>query len=305
MRLIILGNGFDLAHKLPTNFSDFREFMKNHDESFVDKIDEYIIDGTEWNEIETDLENFNSEKFREKNCTYLVDYTSDEWRDSANHDYQYQMDLNSEFIKDLQPNLRYWISSIDVNITPIYNKELFEGDCKFLTFNYTRTLEVVYNISDNILHIHGYEGKDEDELIVGHNNKDRLKPNYGAIPECEIDWRIREGDEKVFNKLESFYKNSAKIIENYKDFFESLVDVSEIYVIGHSMSYIDEIYFQHILKLVPAECVWNITYHGDSAETKMEDYNKKLNSISSIGIKNYNLIKSDDLLKKEVKLCRK
>ena len=113
--------------------------------------------------------------------------------------------------------------------------------------------------------------------------------------------------EKANPRLRKFTLFSIQDInnENYKDFFESLVDVSEIYVIGHSMSYIDEIYFQHILKLVPAECVWNITYHGDSTETKMEDYNKKLNSISSIGIKNYNLINSDDLLKKEVKLRRK
>lgn len=297
-RLIIIGNGFDIAHELPTTFPDFRKFMKIHDESFVDKIDKYIVYGTEWNRIEKDLEDVDVENFREKNYTYLTNPASDEWRESANHDYQYQIDFDSEFLKDLPQNLRYWIGSVDVNVAPVYLKELFEGECKFLTFNYTRTLEVAYNIPVyKILHIHGDVGIEDDKLIVGHNNKERLKPRYGEIPDDEIDWRIREGDELVFNKLKLFYKDSTNIIENYNDYFDSLGDVSEIYVIGHSMSYIDEIYFCHILKSVPTECMWNITYYGDTSEEERKDYNRKLHSISSIGIKNYNLINADDLRK--------
>ena len=305
-RLVIIGNGFDLAHGLKTSLHNFRDFMEIHDSSFVAGIKKCAGFDIDWNELESVLDCLEPEDFKEKNYAYLIDPASDEWRDSANHDYQYQIDVDSEFIQSLSKNLKKWIRTIDVNVTPVFPKELFEGDCEFLTFNYTRTLEVVYNISEsNIWHVHGDALDDYNKLIVGHNDKEISKPDYYGYPDEDIDWRIQEGDETIYERMKLLYKGSAEIIDSNQWFFEELSDVSEIYVIGHSMSYIDEIYFQHILKLVPAECVWNITYHGDSTETEMEDYNKKLNSISSIGIKNYNLIKSDDLLKKEVKLRRK
>lgn len=46
--------------------------------------------------------------------------------------------------------------------------ELKTDDAAFLTFNYTPTLETLYNIDENIIfHIHGKAGTD-DELVLGH-----------------------------------------------------------------------------------------------------------------------------------------
>lgn len=297
-RLVIIGNGFDLAHGLKTSLYNFREFMEIHDSSFVAGIEGCAGSDLDWNELESVLDCLVPEDFREKNYTYLNNPASDEWRDSANHDYQYQIDVDTDFMPKLSIYLKKWIKTIDVNVDPVYPRELVEGNCEFLTFNYTRTLEVVYNIPEsNIWHVHGDAWNDYDELIVGHNDKEISKPDYYGYPDEDIDWRIRKGDETLYERMELLYKGSAERIEANQWFFEKLSDVSEIYVIGHSMSYIDEIYFCHILKSVPTECMWNITYYGDTSEEERKDYNRKLHSISSIGIKNYNLINADDLRK--------
>lgn len=43
MKLVIIGNGFDIHHKYKTSFNDFRQFLlDNKDESLVKRIDDFI-----------------------------------------------------------------------------------------------------------------------------------------------------------------------------------------------------------------------------------------------------------------------
>lgn len=37
-RLFIIGNGFDIAHGLPTRYLDFREFLEKNDFSFFERV---------------------------------------------------------------------------------------------------------------------------------------------------------------------------------------------------------------------------------------------------------------------------
>jgi hypothetical protein len=69
-----------------------------------------------------------------------------------------------EFIEEF----KNWVDSIDItNIKKIRDLPL---DSKYLTFNYTETLEKVYAIpKSNILHIHGSRLSDK-EYIIGHDN---------------------------------------------------------------------------------------------------------------------------------------
>ena len=50
----------------------------------------------------------------------------------------------------------------------------FFANDRFLTFNYTDTLECVYGIdAEKVLHFHG-RAASGDELIVGHNNPAKM-----------------------------------------------------------------------------------------------------------------------------------
>ena len=55
MNLIIIGNGFDLAHNLNTRYSDFMEYLWKNDKEFYDRLTKYIYDEDLWNDFETAL----------------------------------------------------------------------------------------------------------------------------------------------------------------------------------------------------------------------------------------------------------
>lgn len=54
-RLIIIGNGFDRAHKLPTSYEDFKGFLKIHDYHFYQAISRYIPEEDLWCDFEMAL----------------------------------------------------------------------------------------------------------------------------------------------------------------------------------------------------------------------------------------------------------
>lgn len=59
--------------------------------------------------------------------------------------------------------------------------------------------------------------------------------------------------------FESF-KDTSKVIEHNYNFFNSLNNIREIYIFGHSMSEIDLPYFIEIKNKLTAPCFWCISY---------------------------------------------
>lgn len=195
-RLFIIGNGFDIAHGLPTKYSDFRDFLRKHDFSFFEKIfeiykysfrriihpvtheilnlndevkDEY---GLLWQDFEISMGNINESIIPNKYEFRL------EWEDEYDDQIRKFIDQDIkkffyEVYEHLQNKLDEWISNIDItNLTKkslLINKKNYD---LYLNFNYTRVLEEVYNIEEGICHIHGEMG--ETPLIMGHNNKDKI-----------------------------------------------------------------------------------------------------------------------------------
>ena len=69
MKLFIIGNGFDRAHDLPTQYWDFRKYLEKNYSEFLSMFEENydIYKGTNdeekqsilWNELEKNLANIN------------------------------------------------------------------------------------------------------------------------------------------------------------------------------------------------------------------------------------------------------
>src|SRR5690625_2865175 len=190
-KLFIIGNGFDTAHCLKTSYSCFRNYLlesypkidmydsslpdfkimpdggiKYNDEQVLSTLfyllNEAEMDESEWNKIESSLGylNYNLlyDNFEE---VYDKDGTINYW-----HTAQRNEDIASDLIipiTSIQDYFKEWIESIDLTKVKSIKKfkDLIEKNDKFLTFNYTNTLEKVYDVKESdICHIHGNQYED-------------------------------------------------------------------------------------------------------------------------------------------------
>lgn len=147
----------------------------------------------------------------------------------------------------------------------------FTANDRFLTFNYTDTLECVYGIdAENVLHIYG-RAASGDELIVGHNNPAKMPK---GIEDDFLDntANIRAIVETV-NKLE---KKTKKIIACNRMFFDSLGSIDEVTVYGHSIEDVDMPYFEEVGKCVNASTRWTFYCYDDEKQGHYEDVARRL-----------------------------
>ncbi len=214
------------------------------------------------------------------------------WRDSANHDFQYMISEDLSFATNISRYFSEWILHINTSVQPILSSNVLNGNCLFLNFNYTDTLEKVYSIpASNILYIHGNALRGNN-LILGHHDatlfQGKAIPAFNAAEEhgmymedIEEDFRLQEAKEIIKDYFRKTYKDTASIIRYYQAFFDSLVTVNEVYIFGHSLSEIDFDYFAKIKRNVLPTCQWYISYH--------EDINNAQNLIRRLNIKNFQL----------------
>lgn len=257
-KLFVIGNGFDLAHNLPTKFDpDFKRIAIKHDKNhFWDLYQSRK--GDIWSDFENLLGcpdfNFLEEIFN----GYAPDYLSD--RESDRDAIIYQVEFNG----NIQDALYEFANNAEKSLESLKRKTFFEQllqpDGYYITFNYTHTLEDVYDIlNEQILHIHGEVGENNLELGYPEGSFTPEKYSYdvrqkgkGPYTEFEIedyiegieDYYIRTAYEQLFNKCKSFYKEIR--IDLLKAFLDiNQCEVEEIIVYGHSCA-IDFEYFSYL-----------------------------------------------------------
>ena len=296
-RLVIIGNGFDVAHNLPTSYCDFLEQLNEKHHDFFEMICQYIPKESLWYSFEEALSELDEEQLQDDNLCYLLDYGDENWRDSAHHDFQYMIGEALSFAKDIPVYFFEWISKINTHVTPQMPSHLVDKNNLYLSFNYTDTLESVYNIPEkNILYIHGKASRG-DELIVGHHTDDLVQdeeePVFSSEEERQLyydnydeDVRVTEAKGIIKSYFKETYKDTETIIANNSSFFQSISAVNEIYIYGHSLSYIDFDYFIKIHNTITSKCKWNIYCY------KAEDYDKAKQLVRTLNITEYALYQS-------------
>lgn len=314
----MIGNGFDIAHELPTKYFDFKNYLLSYEKepemimdgfvrldsispqerarhNFYEAISKYIPKQDLWCSFEKALGFLDYEQIQEDNSCYFLDYGDDNWRDSANHDFQYMIGEDLSFARDIPKYFFEWIKSINTRVKPILQSNIFMGNCLFLNFNYTDTLEQVYAIpTSKILYIHG-NALCGDDLILGHHDaslfQERVIPAFNSEEEYEIymennmeeDFRLQEARAIIKEYFKKTYKDTTSIICQNQAFFYSLKNIDEVWILGHSLSEIDFFYFLEIKKYVPLSCQWNISYHDDCTNAQ--------NLVRDLKIKNYQLFR--------------
>lgn len=281
--LYIIGNGFDIYHGISSRYFDFKEYLSNVDNDLHDLVEEYIPAQEDWSDLEAALAEIDIDHVIENASQFLVSYGAEDWSDAYHHDYQYEV---NEIINALSVSLKMrfgeWVRQLvipsvkELKISPLR----LPSTSRYFNFNYTSSLVDIYSISrNNIFYIHG-QAQENDELVLGHSWSPVEIPSLNNVPDIEsIDTRVMEGNEIINGYFGHTFKNSANIIAENNDYFVSLRDVSKIFVLGHSLSIVDEVYFKEIVKNIRVDVVqWFVTYYRDDEK----DHHSEV--LSRIGI---------------------
>lgn len=266
--LYVIGNGFDLAHGLPTKYEDFHKWLqKNGYQQFIDMFEQLynnVLDTKgKWCDIERALGEYDLNEVYEWDMNYQycnTDLTS------------YQLCKNVKtVVVSLQNLLIEWAQSIQLaNVKKIQNIYKIEKENSvFLSFNYTKTLERVYGIGESsILHIHG-DVDNPNNIIIGYKGKhyqSRDDVPFTSMNEKEKAKLI------IHNELRRYIKDTTYQIEKNHLFFDSLTDVKYVNVIGHSCADVDKPYFDRITDSIKEDALWSLYYHDINEKNYFEDF---------------------------------
>lgn len=309
--LVIVGNGFDIAHKLKTKYMDFIEYicvfekepiyiapgwvltdsMSKEDQiknELYSKLKKYIPEEDLWYSLEESLGQLNYEQLMEDNSDYFIGYGDDSWRDSANHDYQFMINEELNFTGEMTRQFTKWIETINTMVQPLpLIVPIVKKNNIYLNFNYTDTLERSYGISESsIKYVHG-KAKRRDKLILGHHDDSfwsredlsmMTDEEYEEYMEyqSERDFREMEAGQIIEDYFKRTYKDTQKIISEHDDFFKTLSHVNDIYILGHSLSDIDFNYFKEVKSNTSSNCRWIISYYSPTDYDRANNLIKKL-----------------------------
>lgn len=308
MRLIICGNGFDLHHGYKTGYYDYRNFLlENYPDScsaFEDFPYINLSGSDKWSDLEQSL-TIGYEECIEN----AVDEGYPNWNDDSDsrwHGIEIDLEEQTKFIFDFTGlYFLQWFTHTDFS-EPQKLMDLDNNDC-YLTFNYTSTLEKVYNIkSENIMHIHGQIDFVEESVELARNigdtngNIEATKgiqfgsvENNGETIKAEMERKYGQDDfygasieSGIYNIIE-FCKVASKNLEmNYDSLknFINIDDIEEVVVMGHSLIGVDCPYYADIIVPNLKDCRWVFHWHFNSDKKDIEEFIKKFS------INNYFLV---------------
>ncbi|HVS97404.1 MAG TPA: bacteriophage abortive infection AbiH family protein [Puia sp.] len=268
--LVIVGNGFDLHHGIPSSYWNFRDYIVEHDNDLLDTMEEHFASDSLWSDFEGTLAYLDTDMIADNASDYLVSYGAEDWSDAYHHDYQRAIDEVLNGITDKMPKLfTEWVLQLPVTNDVVARKLNLIRKAKFLTFNYTPTLEIVYQIpADRICYLHHKAVNINSNLIVGHGIPPTPKapPTEFQLAEMEsADPRVLHGERSLAGYLAETYKPTDKILRDNKVFFESLRGVDEIHVLGHSLSDVDWPYFRRVVAATRRNFpLWKFSFHDPS-----------------------------------------
>jgi len=293
--LYIIGNGFDISHGLPTSYWDFRTFLEKHDLDFLLRLEEMFGIAS----IDLDDPRVNAEAWETKIKEILwgsleekLAYPDTEEMRSVSESVVGQLDLDGGnwgiedtmddywesmygFVKKLPSLVLAWVNSIDLSSVVPRKKSFFNlTQGKFLTFNYTSTLEECYRIDPQIIeHVHGgLEPYTDSMPVFGHGDRNAAFDH--RMLAGEADALYDEGNKSIENAIANYYertlKDTSAIIRQKRWFFQSLQTTKNIVVLGLSYSDVDMPYLHEVNKWVGPDTRWTMCYYSPKDNSRID-----------------------------------
>lgn len=200
--LYILGNGFDRFHGLDTSPDAFLEILKNEDIYNETETAEIVFKryNVLWGDYESCLADIDLERIADDQMI-VPDYLSD-------HEYDrdsgiFNMEQYTESLRDaVQNSLKIMVDNANNELevkTPLLY-DFVKGDDAVLSFNYTSTLERLYDIPSGvpICHIHGFRENGEP-LLLGFRNGITEDGYYNSVFDRETIQKVQKRIEEIQN----------------------------------------------------------------------------------------------------------
>jgi hypothetical protein len=235
--LIIIGNGFDLAHGLKTNYSDFKTDIKNHPEKYGIQMsfDNYLLksllkdDNELWSDIEATyfdiLVNFDNKSHLRKYYHPIETYKSIKL---LNDDFEKIKDFLSIYLFEQEQKFK----SIN-NYQKIFN-EFNNKDTVIVNFNYTKTVKHYINERKiKLIHIHGELNKENNPIIFG------FAANHEESKKLLI-----ENDNNYVRNIKKFnylFTNNESLLKKHLQ-----SDEYNVFILGHSCGISDRLILSQI-----------------------------------------------------------
>ncbi len=263
MRLFIIGNGFDLNHGYKSSYLEYKKYLLSHREYTIGSfhLSDFFEDDDEmWSDFENNLEYVN---FKQNTNFYLGELTEDMSDKEWEREYSRRSSLQDSFEETpdtILPAICESLSDFICETTEKnaqhkdYFKKIMTNNDSYITFNYSKTLEKIYNISSSrIDYIHGIahksfhkdpdniDGTYEDPAIIfGHGNLSRKQyvseeSNPFNPNACLVDLNKYLEKQYQINEFENFVMTST---------------FSKIEIIGHDLGPVDLPYFDVLKKYV-------------------------------------------------------
>lgn len=287
MNLFIIGNGFDLGHGLPTRYWNFRCYLEEHRGDFLRDFEEkYYLRGEGlqtylWNDLELNLANIDEDVLIEQ-MYQSTDLGLESGNIGIEDTLNYYFADEFMYIEKLTTYLKEWIEVVNQELDGMNRRTSLINESHqdiFMNFNYTTTLEDIYNISRlNVLHIHGVIDSD-NELVLGHSNSSRI--NYFNEKYTDYQNRFDEQSAPIYNVLTDYCSKTYKDVNNYihKLFSLNFDAVERVIIIGHSLGDVDLPYFEEVKERVNGDTAWHVYYYD---ENHIEMFKDKLTQIGII-----------------------
>lgn len=308
--LYVIGNGFDIHHGLKTSYKEFAIFLKNEDIELYSDINKFIdlknLEDNLWYKFEEDLARLKMDDIFDYLKNYLPDSLSPILEERDLEEFPNEVkNLLKVISEGIIENFSKFIKNIACDNSGFELAINLKKNAHFLTFNFTKTLEIYYKISPkDICYIHNSPFWSNEPLILGHGTPPEellpstiFPPNHLKSKEKEI-WEYEKHADYLVHGQRSFldyyaqtFKHTTEIISKFESFFNSLNSVNQIYVLGHSLSKIDRPYFQKIIESVKNSASWNVTYLDDA---DLQNHKKTLRSLG-ISKNKINLLKLSEM----------
>lgn len=315
--LYIIGNGFDIHHGIPSSYANYRTWiLENHIDIYEKIMDFYEEDYEKsfewWSDFENSMGYFD---YREKieNIAFENQPSDEELEsmraiDDMRGAWDAEVEIGGIYDK-IKETFHEWINSLPRALSA--RKVHMDNDKAFyINFNYTLTLEKVYNISsDDILHIHG--SINNDDYIIGHGRsyfdvQEEAEPYYPPYDEKEdpseygldvSDDIITENTKKaVVEQVMDAAKPVTEIINKNKYLFDRFKEIDKVYIYGFSFSDIDLSYLEEVISSVSPNCKYVISYFSKKDLENATKFGKEHKII-------FQLIKLEDIeIKRELKI---
>ena len=296
MRLIICGNGFDLHHGLKTGYWDYRDYLLSRSKQSIrdyEFLTEELVGTPAWNNVEASLE-INYSDYIESILNHYETHSGmcidTYWEDELRFLFSF---TGESFAR--------WIENIDFSMAEPDTKLCLTQNDLYVTFNYTDTLQRVYDIPERkILFIHG-KLKDIDPSAFGISdvfpsgttpeNVEGLDPIIlgDQLSNDMVHYAIQFGADakrvaemytparRKYNKPDNPYfslisriddivsattKDVQSNFDKLKWFFYGQ-SIDEVVIMGHSLAEPDILYYSEVLVPYLRKSKWTVMRHVD------------------------------------------